>query len=441
MSTQQPPKHNLEQYKKQAKDLLKAHQAADAAATALVREHLPRLQSAADQPNEITLQEAQHVIARQHQCKDWNWLRAVSTLDLEPLIGCTHRELATLMRESDGKDLLFILSQVSAALKNRFMGCMSKRMRAFLLEDMSLLEPLSPQQIEASQQRIMLQANRLAMQNQFTWPDGKQKPTSEREDQSSAAAPPPRLVALAAQPLDEMHIDEIAELWRAMADHAKREGILALDEIDASPFVSEALGLMIDGTEPDLIEDILATRSQYALRIGRDTRSKMVIEALMAIQSDDNPRLVHHKLTTFYIDFNAPTADATPIPRQRPPQAIQASLDERLSQKSLADMDYDEIAALFTDMAYLRRQVGPQALGPYAQKTDHPLLHVGLQQLAAEEPPQKIMETLEALLAEELQATKARHRATITGVLAVQEGEDPREVERLVREAYANKAL
>jgi len=116
MSAQHEIHHNLEQYKKQAKDLRKAYQSGDAQAIALVCEHLPRLKGAADPQDEIILKEAQHVVARQHQFKDWNWLHAVSTLDCEQLIGCTDRDLVVLLRESDQRDIVVSLSRASEAL-------------------------------------------------------------------------------------------------------------------------------------------------------------------------------------------------------------------------------------------------------------------------------------------------------------------------------------
>lgn len=62
------PKHNLEQYKKQAKDLIGAYRSADVGAVAHVRQHLPRLHENAPQ-SDIVLTEAQHVIACQHGFK------------------------------------------------------------------------------------------------------------------------------------------------------------------------------------------------------------------------------------------------------------------------------------------------------------------------------------------------------------------------------------
>ena len=159
---------------------------------------------------------------------------------------------------------------------------------------------------------------------------------------------------LATRPLEAMTLDEIILLWRQISDLARREGIVALDEVEATPFVRESLFLMVDGTEPALIEDLLKTRLEMAILGGLDTRIRMVIEALMSIHSGDNPRIVHHKLLTFFVDHRAPVQGAQ-RPEQKPAPEIQAQLEQRLGE-DLSGMDYGEIASLFTDMAYLRRR-------------------------------------------------------------------------------------
>ncbi len=73
-----PPRPSLEQLKKLAKDLVKAHEGKLPAALALIREHLPAAAGKSD--DEIArylfaLHDAQSVIARQHGFASWNALR------------------------------------------------------------------------------------------------------------------------------------------------------------------------------------------------------------------------------------------------------------------------------------------------------------------------------------------------------------------------------
>ncbi len=73
-----PARPSLEQFKKQAKDLVREHRARDAAAFALIREFLPSLAKKTD--DEIVLypfalHDAQSVVARQYGFPSWNQLR------------------------------------------------------------------------------------------------------------------------------------------------------------------------------------------------------------------------------------------------------------------------------------------------------------------------------------------------------------------------------
>lgn len=70
-----PANPNLEQYKKQAKELLKAAKAGDTRALALMREHHPRLQHASDDElrrTKFALAEAQILVARWHGFESWS---------------------------------------------------------------------------------------------------------------------------------------------------------------------------------------------------------------------------------------------------------------------------------------------------------------------------------------------------------------------------------
>ena len=63
MSKQLPPKPSLEQLKKQARDLCRAHGTGDADAIGRLREHLPRLSEAPDDE----IRQAEDVEARAKQ--------------------------------------------------------------------------------------------------------------------------------------------------------------------------------------------------------------------------------------------------------------------------------------------------------------------------------------------------------------------------------------
>ena len=73
-----PARPSLEQLKKLAKDLVKAHEEKQPAALALIREHLPDAASKTDAEIArylFALHDAQSVVARQHGFASWNALR------------------------------------------------------------------------------------------------------------------------------------------------------------------------------------------------------------------------------------------------------------------------------------------------------------------------------------------------------------------------------
>ena len=73
-----PARPSLEQLKKLAKDLVKAHVEKQPAALALIREHLPAAAGKTDEEVArylFALHDAQSVIARQHGFPNWNALR------------------------------------------------------------------------------------------------------------------------------------------------------------------------------------------------------------------------------------------------------------------------------------------------------------------------------------------------------------------------------
>ena len=73
-----PPNPSLEQLKKQAKDLLKAHKSARPDVVVRLKENLPHFSGLSDRAvlqTKFALKDAQHVIAREHGFADWPVLK------------------------------------------------------------------------------------------------------------------------------------------------------------------------------------------------------------------------------------------------------------------------------------------------------------------------------------------------------------------------------
>ena len=80
----------------------------------------------------------------------------------------TDRELQTVLREVDQKDLVIALKTASEELKDKMLGNMSERVRMFIQEEMDFLGPMRLSEVEDVQLRIVQQVRQLEEQGQLT---------------------------------------------------------------------------------------------------------------------------------------------------------------------------------------------------------------------------------------------------------------------------------
>ena len=80
----------------------------------------------------------------------------------------TDREIQTLMREVDQKDLVVALKGSTEEMKDKVLGNMSERVRTFISEEMEFLGPMRLSEVEEVQLRIVQQVRQLEEQGQIT---------------------------------------------------------------------------------------------------------------------------------------------------------------------------------------------------------------------------------------------------------------------------------
>jgi hypothetical protein len=132
-----PPRPSLDQLKHQAKDVLKAHHAGDAAACRILR-RLPKLADASETEllaAAVTLNDAQFALAQEYGFENWPAIkRHVDSLALSRGLrkadGCTWIEGVPVLRFGQGKDCAFAGGLEAATTISRrpysysdFMGC------------------------------------------------------------------------------------------------------------------------------------------------------------------------------------------------------------------------------------------------------------------------------------------------------------------------------
>ena len=233
-------------------------------------------------------------------------IRKMAALTFKQINGLTDREIQILLREIDQKDLVIGLKAATAAFKNRVLGNMSKRVAVSISEEISFLGKMPAAEIAEVQERIVKQVQQLASQGWIVLPPGSKPkvPTPKAKAAANKAyVQQKKQLAIDVQkPLDDMTFEQINRLFRHLAEVARREGILALESFTEKmkdPFLQSAFRLAVDGTEPDLIMDLLKTW-QKSLKYEFKCRHDKILEGIMAIQSGDNPAIVEHKLSVIY---------------------------------------------------------------------------------------------------------------------------------------------
>ena len=86
----------------------------------------------------------------------------------EDISKLTDREIQTLMREVDQKDLVVALKSASDEMKEKVLGNMSERVRKFITEEMEFQGPMWLSEVEEVQLRIVQQVRQLEEQSQVT---------------------------------------------------------------------------------------------------------------------------------------------------------------------------------------------------------------------------------------------------------------------------------
>lgn len=360
--------------------------------------------------------------------------RSIERCDFDLLAGLEDRGAQTLMREVDQQDLVAALKGAAGPVRERFLGNMSARVRGFLQSEIELSKA-APDDSESVRRRILVQVGCLAVRGQLDWPSGNgQVPKS----QGPQYAVPENLTGLIARPLDQLTPNDIAELWLGIAEQARKEGILSLQPIEeqvVDPFLREALQLAVDGTEPDLLRDILETRLKRAILPQQETRCRMIVEAMMAIQSGDNPGVIRHKMATFYLaESDAMHND------DRSAESTIDKLVPRIQREPVMRMSFDEIADLLTDLGLLARNENisafkelPAALEGKRDMASE-VLRCGLEMLLAGTEPDQVMHALETLVETRLAGVEQAHRMMIEGVIGTQAGKQPQEIAEAVRQ-------
>lgn len=305
MSKHLPPHPNLKQLKIQAKDLRKAIQAADAESIQRLKAHLPRFSDLTEdeiRDAEISLNDCQHAVAREYGFESWNWLRAVVEVDFDLLNRLGDRDVQILMREVDNPEWIVSLQSADddagnthpcpEGLVEKVLSLMSESLRAHITERMALQESVSLSQVLEARRFILKQVDLLAAHDYISWPDGSQSAPGRAPIGDIS----PFLLDLVRRPVEEMSVDDIAELSGRLTLQARRSFTVSLRAVipeTVDPFLREALQLAVDGREPDALRRLLEARLvRTKPPVELEKAYRLIIKGIQSTQLGDNPRYV-----------------------------------------------------------------------------------------------------------------------------------------------------
>lgn len=372
----------------------------------------------------------------------WLLLLAVAAAAQEPEVGfedlvqLTDREIQTLMRETDQKDLVVALKAAGEELKDKILGNLSERVRSFITEEMEFLGPIPLDEIEVVQRRIVGQARILGAQGRIGWPPGTG--LAGRAARSVGRDPlawmlAGRLRTTLNQPFAGLGFAEIVAVMSDLGYMARRAGILSLEPVildlktisePEDELFRSGVTLALDGAEPELIQDLLQTRTQTLL-YQRQKRYEMIIKGLLSVQVGDNPCITEHALMNHYAVAEEVGISYCHKNGRMTVLELKAFLKEQL-QRPYPQLSFDELTDVMSGLANLARRQGIRALAGIADAARRePFLQSGLYLAIDGTHPEILSALMEERKSALMEEQEIRFRMITEGVAGIQPGDNP----------------
>lgn len=215
------------------------------------------------------------------------------------LLELDDRGIQLVLTETDTNDLAAAMLDIDASVEVLVLKNMSKRAVALLKDIMEAgKSTLSLASREKAQKRMLSIANALAERGMIAKGTKTVKPSLTQKE----AETPGLGDSLKERPLSQRDTAEMIKAFHMMADTARCEGVLSLENVIDEHVDDEltklGLQLIVDGTDPNYVREITTTRKK-ALLATLEKRLDIIITAVLSIQSGDNPRILEEKCKAF----------------------------------------------------------------------------------------------------------------------------------------------
>jgi RNA polymerase sigma factor (sigma-70 family) len=346
------------------------------------------------------------------------------------LIGYTDREIQIILREVDSRDVAILLGDMDDGVRQRVLANMSKNSSQIFLDEMTLAGRVSKKRMKEVRERVVAVIQRQGEAGTIAWPVPEKAYLGSRRAKWPAGAVQQRSrIRETAQSLVLMavHPPDLLELVVGMAECARREGILSLEEIAASardPFLRQAVRLVVDGYESKLARSFLEDMMDAALR-HEETLCRMVETWTGSVGREEPPALLEQRLRTMYRP-GVPERDTYT-------KATAGSVRKKLAGRPFSGLELDQAVDVLVEAGILARLKGPGVLVSALKGGEHVLLSHATELLEGHAKPGMIETILSDHQTSLIRRHEVAYRMTLEGLLLTQGGNHPRIIESRMR--------
>jgi len=348
----------------------------------------------------------------------------------EDLLHLTDREIQMMLREVDTKDLALAMVGTSEALNDRYFSNVSERVGNMLRDEMAALGEQSESDIVSVQSRILQTVLQLRSAGEVSWPKEERAKSKRELSEAYLATKEKTKTQLAEKSYLDMSFEEITETVVGIANVARYEGVLEMENLAdtaSDDILLAGMRLVIDGSDPELIQAFLGTRINFLIQ-HVDTLHCMIFEGIIAMHGGDSPRIVDRKMKVFYV--------APYLEREFYRDASVEVLKSKLQELSVWDARCEDVADVITDMSVIATQDNKQALEQIVPLVADPFLAQGLRLMIDDTDFEVIQDLLETRLEYWKKELEVKCHMVVEGMLMTQAGNNPRIIEEKVRCYY-----
>ncbi len=187
------------------------------------------------------------------------------------------RSLQKWLREIDENDLVLVMPYLPKDVHHLILENLSSRIRKNISESLKETTPVSHRIIDRAKERILEIANDMIDMGELSEPGD-----DELEDL------PRKTLLPASLPSDNTH--QLIETLTILGKFANERGLLSLEEALLKindPFLKEAIQLIVDDTDSDVVEEILRNRVRAIIN-HKEMLYNLIIEGILGIQDGNS---------------------------------------------------------------------------------------------------------------------------------------------------------